>query len=315
MRLVFILSSFVLAFMCFACSASSRITAKTTKICDVKLYYMLGGLGEEMKGYFSRDGFNRVVLFNQRRIIEKDNEWAIDEESFKTFIQKTLPDLKDNAVVVLNWEGEVLESIKGGEKSLRNEEARELFVKAYSIVKELRPRTEVGYYGLPIRDYWNRNENWRQKNRSLDPFLSNFDILFPSIYDFYDSSTNQGKGDLEYVHDNVEEALLASERLGKKVMPFVWHRYHTSNKKLGRSLIPLSEFSAHIEAATNTKVGGKRVDGIIWWSSEYSLFAKQNIGVIKDKVKLRAAWEREALGVLPKYYSALKEGVSRSCQK
>lgn len=297
-----------------SCRSINRKHIETISPCGIELYYSLGGLSPELKQDFSEQGFNQLLLINQRRIVNENDEWSIDENRLTKFVNERISNYKSNEYVVLNWEGEVYKAIRKGPDSPDFIRASELFIKAYDIVKKIRPYTRVGYYGFPIREYWKRDDNWKLRNRTLDDFLSHFDVLYPSLYDFYDSGTYQGKGDLAYVHDNVQEALLMGIRLNKPVLPFIWHRYHTSNKLKARELIPVDEFIDHVTAAASVNEGGKSIDGVIWWGSEYSAFAKKNISIYKDKNALRSAWESVAQEILPEYFRALERGVERACK-
>ena len=282
--------------------------------CGIELYYSLGGLGSAVKQEFEEQGFKRITLINQRRIVNPNDEWLLDRSILTSNVEKFVPDPNSEEYIVLNWEGKPYLAIQAGPSHPDYKRATLQFIEAYDLVKRLRPRTKVGYYGFPIRDYWNRNEKWRAKNTALIPFLKNFDVLYPSIYDFYDSSTGRGKGDDAYVRDNIEEAIRMGERMNKPVLPFVWHRYHTSNKKKRLELIPEDEFIAHVSAATSTKVEGRGIAGLVWWSSEYSRFVQANRKRFEDKKIMRAAWEKEATVILPRYFAALRTATERSCQ-
>lgn len=311
------LSVFLLVILCVGCrtvNAPQSVSVKTISPCGVELYYSLGGLGSEVKSIFLQEGFKKIVLVNQRRIVQENNPWLFDEVILRSNIERLVPDSQSEEMIVLNWEGKAYKAIQAGPGHPDYERASEQFIAAYKLVKHLRPRTKVGYYGFPIRDYWNRDDAWRARNRSLDPFMANFEVLFPSIYDFYDSSTKRGSGDLDYVRENVEEALRTGSRIGKLVMPFVWHRYHTSNKTKRLQLIPLPEFAAHVGAAAGARFEDKSIDGLVWWSSEYSSFAKANRKKYADKQQMRSAWEAGSAKVLPSYFDAMRMAVEEKCQ-
>ena len=59
------------------------------------------------------------------------------------------------------------------------------------------PSMKVGFYGFPpLRDYWDsiqeegsaRYKSWQTKNDALAPIAQLSDVLFPSLYTFYDGS-------------------------------------------------------------------------------------------------------------------------------
>ena len=295
-------------------SANDTTQSRTVSPCGIKLFYTLGGVGAVVKNEFDQAGFHKIALLNQRRIAKKGNPWLVDETVLADNVKKYIPDSSSSEFVVLNWEGPAYLALQKGPSHADFNRAAEEFIKAIELVKELRPNCKVGYYGFPVRNYWKRSDNWRQRNRSLDDFLSHFDVLFPSVYDFYDSDAFIGRDDLGYVRDNVEEAINSGIRLGVPVMPFVHHRYHPSNGELGRKIIPPQEFESHVAAAAQTNVGGRRIDGVVWWSSEYSWYHKANRKLYGTTKEMRRDWEIKSAEVLPTYYRTLHQAVSSVCQ-
>ena len=89
------------------------IAANTIESGGVKLYRSLGGEPETVRNTFKADGLNRVVLINQRNI---DNliPWTLDNEVLKNFVNTRIKNPKDNALIVLDWEGEVMDAVIGG---------------------------------------------------------------------------------------------------------------------------------------------------------------------------------------------------------
>jgi len=296
-------------------STKQQVQKPDTEICGYKVYYSLGGLAPEMRNMLYNEGFSKLVLINQRNI-DGRKEGVLDVEILKKAVLRTMPDPKSTKMVVLDWEGSVMDAIIGGKKKdpAAFAKATALYRRAYEIVKEMRPNTTVGFYGFPIRNYHKRNDSWREKNRELDSFFGEFDALFPSIYDFYTggSKSNRWQRDIDYARENTEEAIGMGKRINKPVFPFVWHRYHPSNKKKGKELIPKEEFSAHLAAIVEAQAGVKKIDGLVWWGSEYSQFATKNKRIIERK-QLRSAWEAKAKTTLPMYTDAIVELLRSQC--
>lgn len=117
------------------------------------------------------------------------------------------------------------------------------------------PTLRVGYYGLmPIRDYWSpvqyleaqehqgepwydgnmpqfraNYQAWQRANDFLAPLVQKVDILFPSLYTFYEDTT----GWVKYATANIQEA----RRYGNRpIMPFIWMYYHDSTPLRGMQL-------------------------------------------------------------------------------
>ncbi len=120
------------------------------------------------------------------------------------------------------------------------------------IVREFRSNKSLpplGLYGaMPIRDYWRAikgplspaYKQWQNENDALAPLAKLVDIFFPSIYTFYD--------DLEGWKLYASAQIAECRRLGKgkKVIPFVWYRFHDSNAKLHGKEISSPFFAAQL---------------------------------------------------------------------
>lgn len=85
---------------------------------------------------------------------------------------------------------------------------------------------KIGLYGmLPIRNYWApvRGDSaaisdWQAENRRLQRLAEAVDIIFPSLYTFYDDPA----GWVTYAVANINEA----RSYGKPVYAFLWPQYH-----------------------------------------------------------------------------------------
>jgi hypothetical protein len=139
-------------------------------------------------------------------------------------------------------------------------------VKKYQTVtkwfKTPAPELKVGLYGvLPTRDYWKAIQGngspayaaWQKMNDGVASIAPLVDVLFPSVYTFYDDRNGWQK----YAIAQIQEA----RRLGggKPVYVFLWPQYHPSNKMLGNSFLPGDYWRVELETAR------KYADGIVIW--------------------------------------------------
>lgn len=133
------------------------------------------------------------------------------------------------------------------------------YLEALAIARSAAPRAKIGYYGLvPDRDYWaivkpgsGELREWNRVNRELRPIAKEVDILFPSIYAFYDNP----KGWETYAREMLRQA----RRYKKPVCPFVWPQYHSSNAELAGTTIP-SKFWAR-----QLTICKRYADGVVIW--------------------------------------------------
>jgi hypothetical protein len=139
-------------------------------------------------------------------------------------------------------------------------------VKKYTTVaqwfKTPAPSLEVGFYGLlPIRDYWRAIQDkglpgyaaWQRENDRLASIAPSVDVLFPSVYTFYEDRNGWQK----YAIAQIQEARRLAG--GKPVYVFLWPQYHPSNTKLGNTFLPGDYWRLELDTAL------KYADGIVIW--------------------------------------------------
>ena len=152
----------------------------------------------------------------------------------------------------------------------------DVLIQMYDIWKSVSPNQLVGYYGIgPIRDYFTPvtgttevKEAWYDANAALYELCVNHcDMLFPSIYTFYDDQPNW----VVYAEANIAEA---KKYTGRKIYPFIWPYYHDSNPTLGGTPIPGDYWRLQLDTIYNSGAhgvviwGGYQIewdDNAEWW--------------------------------------------------
>jgi hypothetical protein len=131
-----------------------------------------------------------------------------------------------------------------------------------SRVRQVGFQGPIGYYGVaPIRDYWRATalpdsqpyRAWQSENDQLQPLADAVDVLFPSIYTFYDDQD----GWTRYAIANLSEARRLAR--GKPVYAFLWPQFHESNKTLGGKLIPGKFWASQLQTVA------QYADGVVIW--------------------------------------------------
>ncbi|MFH0726538.1 MAG: hypothetical protein V2B19_09365 [Pseudomonadota bacterium] len=129
-------------------------------------------------------------------------------------------------------------------------------------IKSAYPKVLVGYYGIvPKRDYWraikgaenDKYKAWQKENDQLKQIADVVDILFPSVYTFYDDI----EGWVKYAKAQISEA----RRYGKPVCAFIWPYYHGSNKILGGKQLSRGYWERELKTLREV------TDGIVIWTS------------------------------------------------
>lgn len=113
--------------------------------------------------------------------------------------------------------------------------------------RALHPGIRVGMYGtLPQGNYWDAIaerkssgfQSWNAMNDTLIELSHSVDIVYPSLYTFYDDRV----GWLKYAMRNINQAW----KYNKTVYPFLWPQYHDSSVK-ALQYIPADYFKMQIE--------------------------------------------------------------------
>ncbi len=133
------------------------------------------------------------------------------------------------------------------------------YLEVARIARSAKPDVRFGFYNVPpVGTYWaillqNSKEypEWLQANRALDPLAAEVDVLFPSLYTFYNDPagwTIAARG-----------LLTEARRYGKPVYPFLWPEFHDSNKELAGQFIPTDFWAAQLRFCQ------ENADGVVLW--------------------------------------------------
>jgi len=134
-------------------------------------------------------------------------------------------------------------------------------LKVLEALRESSPKTLLGYYGIPIEDYWRatngrgRNESpqWQAENDRMMPIIEAQDVVFPVLYTYYADR----EGWIKLAIAQLTEARRLAK--GKPVYAFLWPQYHDSNHILGSDYIKPDYWKLELETAR------KYADGIVIW--------------------------------------------------
>lgn len=132
------------------------------------------------------------------------------------------------------------------------------------LARSAAPSAKFGLYSiLPQRDYWSVVNGdsaalraWRSCNARLTPLSHKVDVVFPSLYTFYDDSIGWEK----YARANLREA----RRYGKPVIAFLWPEFHDSNATLRGKFLSGAFWRKELELCR------AEADGIVVWSAGHA---------------------------------------------
>lgn len=293
--------------MSFLCSFVQAQSGKNGS----KLYMAMGDLSPKTQAYLSGNNISTVLCLDSR-YFAPNNGSMLDLELFEKTIKNRIPDVSSNAIVALDWEGKMLDSLKNANSnSSAFKQSLDAFIKLIQYAKQIRPNVKWGYYSIPFTTYWNRNNAWKSSSDKLQPLLNVCDILFPSFYIFYENKNVKGDNNIAFATDNISQMLKLGKMANKPVMPFVWHRYHVSNSKLGLQLIPVNDFCNYISTILNTSYGSVKAAGVVWWGADKYYFNVRSRPLI-DEVEKSGSKQFDDYEdtLIRKYISAIKKRVN-----
>jgi hypothetical protein len=203
----------------------------------------------------TQDGLQRIAVVYPALLWDSSNEANLPDKSRMSALARLAK--QSTSILVIDIEewpltgdpAKVTESVKKYQTVLES-------------FKAAVPPLSVGLYGvLPIPDYWPSIQakgspgylGWQKENDSLSSIASFADVLFPSVYTFYEDRNGWQK----YAIAEIQEARRHAG--GKPVYVFLWPQYHVSNKKLANTFLPGDYWRMELETAR------KYADGIVIW--------------------------------------------------
>jgi hypothetical protein len=205
----------------------------------------------------------------------------------------------------LDWESNGGRILRKGPAHPRFREVVGEYAKLALYVKRQRPTAKVGFYGIPITEYWNQSEEWESSARACQPILDACDVVFPTVYDFYAIRPDR---DLEKFSRVVRLALEMAG--GKPVLMYVQPRYHNSTEEWGFKLIPAEELANHVRSLMMVEHEGRRPAGVVLWGADQYYHRTAQLrdggryrfsGASWDRIRARFAEEMEPGETIDQY--------------
>lgn len=145
----------------------------------------------------------------------------------------------------------------------------EKHLRAAELAREASPGLKFGFYGVvPTAPYWpillNKTDElaaWHAVSKRSRVIAAKVDYLFPSLYTFYD--------DPKGWELTARAVLKEAKQYGKPVYPFLWPRFHDSNKQLRVQLIPRESWRRELEVCREC------ADGLVLWGGFSELWDEE----------------------------------------
>lgn len=248
-----------------------------------KLLISLNEYGSLMTDFIIKNNLKEVRYVNDAQFLSKV-KYEFDVELLKTEIERAVPNKNDSTIVYIDLEGEYLDNLIN--KNIEDDtfkKSLKLYIDILQFAKDMRPNAKWGYYYLPFSTYWNRNSNFYNKHLKIKKIIEQCDILFPSLYTFYEEkSVEWKKENEEYLKYNINNFIKIKKYYNKPVYVFIWHRYHNSNPNVGMSFIPKKIFQKQIKLIINSIFEHQKIDGIVWWGADNYSFRQKDKTILKE---------------------------------
>lgn len=253
---------------------STPLTIIKPKVPDVLI--CSGNQGSGFKKFVKDNDIKEVKFVNDAQFLSPSKKFAFDEKLLQEQVRLAYPDAKATGIAYIDIEHPYMEYLINEDVNSPNfKQSLKLFLDVLKFVKMERPNVKWGYYYIPFTTYWDRTEKFYEKHKKVQEIIKNSDVLFPSIYIFY-NNVNFDFENIEYLKSNTKEAIKIAKLYNKEVYPFIMSRYHPSNKNLGNARISDKNFKTYVSAIMKTQYSGENVDGIILWNfDDYSYRTKE----------------------------------------
>jgi hypothetical protein len=263
------------AFLFLLLSCTSLIKAQNI---NQKLYVSITDVTPSVKTFFNDNDIKSVYTFN----VVGDNYEAVNQKKLIADIQKRYPNVSDTGIAALDWEGKMIGLLVNARPGSSDfNDALNSYINILKMAKALRPNVKWGYYAVPFSRFYNRNKLGSDLKR-IEPLLRECDMFFPSFYENYKDGSIEKDDNERFAYENLNAILPVAQLMDKPVLPFVWYRYHISNRDIGLQLIPNDEFDKYLNAILSVNYKGKKVSGVVCWSVDSYYFKKKSRPLLNE---------------------------------
>lgn len=240
-----------------------------------KPYIALVGYGDKMGSFIKQNNLEVLPVFTPEMIIGK-TDFEIDYNKLKAHITRIFPDPNATGTAFVNLEEPYILPImadKINEKEFNL--SLHLFTDVILYAKKMRPNVKWGHYGIPFTRW--SDLDFIQKNDRLDQLFKAVDVLFPSVYIFFDDQDINYQKNYEYLSDNLMKALEIGIKYKKPVIPFVMHRFWSPNDRTNLTEMTDAFWEKYLKSVLSIHKGNRYVNGVVWWGAD-TFYYKSEMG-------------------------------------
>jgi hypothetical protein len=235
---------------------------------DMKILVYADSKTTAFNNFLTKNNIQKVGFVNDVQFLDPKTKFAFNQKLLDQELVRAYPNPQEEGLAYIDLEAPYLDFLMNSDiNSSDYKQSKKLFLDVLSYVKKSRPNVKWGFYYVPFTTYWGRTDSFYNKDNRISEIIKNSDVLFPSIYIFY-NKVNFILENKSYLEENTAEIIKIGQKYNKKVYPLIMSRYHPSNESLGYETIGETDFRFYLSTIRDTKYNGKTVDGIMLWNAD-----------------------------------------------
>ena len=290
-----------IVFLLFCCSSKIEKDITTNSFADkkfavqkldtLKLFVTSDNNNPTFNQFLKQNNIKKVGFVGDHQFLDPYSQFTLSPAMMNQELQRAYPSKNETGIAYIDLEAPYLEYLMNSDiNSAEFKKSKKLFLDVLAYVKNARPNVQWGFYYVPFTTYWNRTNSFYDKDERITEIINNSDVLFPSIYIFY-NKLNFKLENKSYITENTEQIIRIGQKYNKKVYPLIMSRFHPSNSSIGYETIEEDDFQLYFSTIKNTKYNGKSVDGILFWNADKYFYKTNENKVVEEVQKSRTTFD------------------------
>ena len=296
LKIISLLTIFLIAIIGCKHSTSKKITVKDQAellhreiqlISKPQILITSSNTGAQYESFLKQNDITKVGFINDSQFLDKTKSFTCNLADLQKEIARAYPDPLEKGIAYIDLESPYLEYLMDKPvESAEFKKSQKLFLDILSIAKKERPNVKWGYYYLPFTTYWGRDRSFYEKHLKVKQIIEKSDVLFPSIYIFYNNVDFYIENN-NYLKENTEEVIRIAAIYNKPVYPMIMTRYHPSNKVMGNEMINTVDFRDYVNTLFNTSYAQNKVDGVVLWNADDYAYRIREKKIMQEFVEVQ----------------------------
>lgn len=287
-----LINIFLVLILCVACNSKGNAQESRLGVTNTPdILICSGNKGENYQNFLKANKIREVRFLNDAQFLDKNKKFGYDEKLLLEQINYAFPNKNSSGIAYIDIEHPYLDYLINDDINTENfKKSLKLFLNVLKFAKAQRPNVEWGYYYIPFTTYWDRTDKFFKKYKKVEEIIKQSDVLFPSIYIFYNNASFDFEN-ISYLEDNTKEMIKIGKLYNKKVYPFIMSRYHPSNSKIGNTQISDDNFKTYVHSIMKTQYNNKKIDGLVLWNFDDYSYRINEPKIIDEFKKSRKSFD------------------------